>query len=313
MTISSATPTGGRRSAPEPAVGAGRQADSRRRVVSRLASGILTAPGLALLVLLAAGPLIALVIDGFTTDSTGFTLENFADTLGSAVFVKQLVRTVIVALIVTVASMALSWPAAWALGRYVPARTRQVVLGIALVPFITSQLLLMYGFMTLTQPKGPLMSLLAVVGVDSGSSLLYTPVATVLMLIYESIPTAVLVLTAASTQIDESVLESARVLGAGRLRVFGTVIWPLSVRMVGVNFGLTFVMTIGAFAEPAILGGPNGQLVGNVIQSQLSSGVGQHSATALSLLLLVIALVVVGVVAGALSLTGGDSPEKETP
>ncbi|KQR50462.1 hypothetical protein ASF88_19990 [Leifsonia sp. Leaf336] len=78
-------------------------------------------------------------------------------------------------------------------------------------------------------------------------------------------------------------------------------IWPLSTAMIGVNFALTFVQTVGAFAEPAILGGPNGQMLGNTISAQLQAGVHQQFAVAMSLVLLVASLIVVGGVTGLLT------------
>jgi ABC-type spermidine/putrescine transport system permease subunit I len=71
--------------------------------------------------------------------------------------------------------------------------------------------------------------------------------------------------------------------------------------MIGINFALTFVQTVGAFAEPAILGGPSGQMLGNTISAQLQAGVHQAFAVAMSLVLLVASLAVVGAVTGLLT------------
>ena len=89
--------------------------------------------------------------------------------------------------------------------------------------------------------------------------------------------------------------------GASKGFVFTRVIWPLSTAMIGVNFALTFVQTVGAFAEPTILGGPNGQMLGNAISAQLSAGVHQQFAVAMSLVLLVTSLAIVGGVTGLLT------------
>jgi ABC-type spermidine/putrescine transport system permease subunit I len=64
------------------------------------------------------------------------------------------------------------------------------------------------------------------------------------------------------------------------------------------NFALTFVQTVGAFAEPGLLGGPRGQMLGNVIAEQLNSGSGRQFAVALALVLLVASLLVVALFAG---------------
>jgi ABC-type spermidine/putrescine transport system permease subunit I len=269
-----------------------------RSAGSALARAGLLTPGLVLLVLFAFLPLVALVVTGFLNDASQVTAANFTHALTSGTYMGLLGRTLLISFAVTVVSIALGWPAAWALARHVRPSRRSLILGLVIIPYITSQLLLIYGLLTLIQAGGPLSFLLTHVHMaDAQASFLYTPWATVLMLIYESLPTAILVMYSASESIDASVLEAARTLGARPGYVLRRVIWPLSSSMVVVNFTLTFVQTVGAFAEPAILGGPGGQMLGNAIQSQLSSGAGPGFAVALSLLLLASSLVIVGGVA----------------
>ncbi|WGD37223.1 ABC transporter permease [Lysinibacter sp. HNR] len=267
-----------------------------------LGTGFLLTPGGLMLVVFAAFPLGALIVIGFTTNAGSFTLENFAAMLGNPVYMALLGRTLLIAVCVTVMSIALGWPAAWALARYTRPRTRPLILGFVIIPYITSQLLLIYGFVSLIQAGGPVMSLLSGLGlVDANASIMYTPLANILMLIQESVPTAILIMFSASEQINSSVLEASRTLGASKRFVFTRVVWPLSSAMIGVNFALTFVQTVGAFAEPAILGGPGGQMLGNTISTQLLSGAHQQFAVAMSLVLLVAGLVVVGIVTGLLA------------
>jgi ABC-type spermidine/putrescine transport system permease subunit I len=211
-------------------------------------------------------------------------------------------RTLLIAFCVTVTCIALAWPAAWALARYTNPKAKTIILGLVIIPYITSQLLLIYGFVSLIQAGGPVMSLLSAIGlVDSQASIMYTPAASILMLIIESFPTAILVMYSASEQIGASVLEASRTLGASKRFAFTRVVWPLSTAMISVNFAITFVQTVGAFAEPTILGGPTGQMVGNTIAAQLQSGVHQQFAVAMSLVLLVASLAIVGAVVGLLA------------
>ncbi|HEV7184830.1 MAG TPA: ABC transporter permease [Leifsonia sp.] len=274
----------------------------RRRARGALGTGFLLTPGGLLLVLFAALPLCALLFIGFTTDAGSFSFANFAQFFGTSAYMSLLGRTLLIAFCVTVLSIALGWPAAWALARYTSPKVKPLILGFVIIPYITSQLLLIYGFVSLVQAGGPVMSLLSAVGLASPqASIMYTPAANVLMLVQESIPTAILVMYSASEQINGSVLEASRTLGASKGFVFTRVIWPLCSAMIAVNFALTFVQTVGAFAEPAILGGPNGQMLGNTISTQLSAGVHQAFAVAMSLVLLVASLAVVGAVAGLLA------------
>lgn len=262
-----------------------------------VATGFLLTPGGLLLGLCAALPLAAIVVSGFTSEAGSFTFANFRQIFGNSVYMSLLGRTLLIAFFVTVISIGLAWPASWALARYTRPRLKPLILGLVIIPYITSQLLLIYGFVSLIQAGGPVMSGLSAIGLASPqASIMYTPTANILMLILEATPTAVLVMYSASEQINGSVLEASRTLGASKRFVFTRVIWPLSSAMIGVNFALTFVQTVGAFAEPTILGGPNGQMLGNALATQLQSGVNQQFAVAMSLVLLVASLAVVGAV-----------------
>ncbi|PRY13613.1 ABC transporter permease [Kineococcus rhizosphaerae] len=265
-------------------------------------TAVLLAPGGVLLVLFAALPVLALLVIGFTRPDGSVGVANFTQVLGSSTYVPLLLKTLLVAFAVTVLSIAIAWPAAWALARYVSPRRRSTVLGLVVIPFITSQLLTIYGFVVLLQAGGPVMWLVSRLGLTSAqASLMYTPTATFVVLVVESLPTAMLVLHSASEQVDGNLLEASRTLGSGRFGTFVRVVWPVCSSMVGVNFALTFVQTVGAFAEPNIVGGPSGQMYGSTIAAQLQQGVNQQFAVALSLVMLLAGLVVVGVVTAALA------------
>ena len=270
----------------------------------RIGGHLPVVPGLVLLGLFAVLPLAALAWTGFTENTgSGLTLAHFDQALTSPVYLSLLGRTLWVAFGVTVISIAVGWPAAWALAKLVDQRRRNMLLGLVVIPYITSQLLLIYAMLVLVQVRGPLMTVLHGAHLaGEQSSIAYTPTATWVMLIYESVPTAVLVMYSAAERIDVQMLDAARSLGASRWRVFGHVIWPLSSTILAANFTLTFVQTVGAFAESAVLGGPNGQLLGNAIAEQISDGGSRAFAVALSLVLLLASLIVVGFVAGVLSL-----------
>jgi ABC-type spermidine/putrescine transport system permease subunit I len=275
-----------------------------RRARGAVATGFLLTPGGILLVLFAALPLGALLVVGFTSDSGGFTIANFGQMFQTPVYLSLLGKTLLIAFGVTVLSIGVAWPAAWALARYTRPRLKPLILGFIIIPYITSQLLLIYGFVSLIQAGGPIMTVLTAIGLTGPqASIMYTPLANILVLVQESLPTAMLIMYSASEQIDGSILEASRSLGASKTFVFSRVIWPLSSAMIGVNFAITFVQTVGAFAEPSILGGPDGQMLGNTISAQLSSGVHESFAVATSLVLLVASLAIVGAVTGLLTLS----------
>lgn len=272
-----------------------------RRTGALLGNAALAAPGVVLLALFSVIPLILLLIQAFHSDQQMLGFAQFARVVESPQYLWLLARTLGIALLVTVVSIAVSWPVAWAIGQHVRERSRPTMLALVIIPFLTSQLLLIYAMMVLLGAGGPLMAPLEAIGlVERGGSILYTPLATIVMFVYESISVIVIVLYTAAERVDIRLLAAARSLGAGRVRTFFTVILPASAAPLTAAVGITFVATAGAFAESSVLGGPDGTLFGNVIADRISGGAAEGPTAALSVLLLAASLLVVLVLAWAI-------------
>ncbi len=269
-----------------------------------LGSHVTALPGVALLVVFVALPMGLLAWAALEAPAGGVTTASFADAVGDPVYRSLLLRSLRVALEVVVISLAIGWPVAWALAKVIGPRWRTVLLSLAVIPYLTSQLLLIYSMLVLLAANGPLMNALHVLGLaDASASIDYTPTATLVMLVYESVPTVILVMYSACERLDDRLLEAARSLGAPRRQVFLRVVWPLSVPATVASLVLVFVQTAGAFAESAILGGPSGQLIGNAISDQIQNGGSRAFASALALTLLAASLLVVAVAALAIGAT----------
>jgi len=129
---------------------------------------------------------------------------------------------------------------------------------------------------------------------ESGDTLLYTPWATYITLVYESLPIMILVMYTSSDRITNDQLDAARSLGAGKLAIVRTVIIPLSGVGVVTAATLVFIPVLGSFAESSILGGPNGQLFGNLINDAIKITNDHPLAAALSFVLLLTVLLMAG-------------------
>ncbi|WP_309131227.1 ABC transporter permease [Brevibacterium sp.] len=265
--------------------------------LARVGRLILAMPGIGLLALFSIVPLVLLVVDAVNAP-TGLGFDQFARVVENPQYLERLAFTLGMAFVVTVVSIAISWPVAWTIGRHVGERNRPVLLALVIIPFLTSQLLLIYAMMVLLGAKGPLMAPLESLGLAAeGASILYTPWATLVMFVYESISVIVIVLYTAAERIDPRLLAASRTLGAGQVRTFFTVIVPASATQLIAAVGITFVATAGAFAESAVLGGPEGTLFGNIIADRISGGGDDGVTAALAVVLLVASLAVVVVLA----------------
>jgi spermidine/putrescine transport system permease protein len=267
------------------------------------ASGALVGPAALVLGVMVVAPLVTLVWYTVTPDIGGtssgtLSFENVSHIFSTSLYGRQLVKTLVTAAIAAVATVLLAWPAAWALSR-LPARRRNLMLSLVVVPYLTSYLLLIYSVFVLLSAGGPLFSGLHALGlVGKDTSLLYHQVATVIVLAYENLPIALFVLYSTSEQIESDLLTAAGSLGASPLARFRQVVLPLSATGLFTAFVLVFVPMCGAFVEPQVLGGPRGFLLGNTINDQLTTISAPHFAASLSIMLLLGIFAVVGVLYG---------------
>jgi spermidine/putrescine transport system permease protein len=264
-------------------------------VTGRIGRHLAMLPSAAILVLLVFVPVGMLVYFSLSSTSTPFpSLENYARTIEESLYPRLFVRSLWLAFHVTVICIVIAWPAGWALAKLVPKQLAILLLALLLVPYLTSYLLLIYAMLVLLSANGPLMSMLNAFHLASSeSSILYTPWATLVMLVYENLPISVLILYAAAERIDDDLIDAARSLGAAGWQVTRRVICPLILPSLFACFVLVFIPVAGSFVEPQILGGPNGLLIGNVINDQITQVDNAPFGATLSLLLLLFVLTIV--------------------
>lgn len=271
---------------------------SRRRFRGGLFA-LVNAPTAAILTLMVVLPLLVLFWYSFApnvSQLTHLSWDTYRKIFTRSFYLKLYGKTFVTAGSAALITVVAAWPAAWALSR-IRSAWRNIVLGLVIVPYLTSYLLLIYSIFVVVGPGSPIVWLLSSIGlVSSDASLVYTQGATVLMLAYENIPIALFVIFAASLRIEQAHLQAAASLGAGRLQRFRQVIAPLSVGGLLAAFILVFVPMGGAFVEPQILGGTNGTLIGNVIDDQLNTVDDPSMAAALSILLLLGILIIIAAV-----------------
>jgi len=250
---------------------------------------VLAVPGLAILASLVAVPVLLQVVTSMGLDETSPRFPDWAAWnrfFGSSLYARVLFKSLWTGALATLIAIVIAWPVGWAISR--ASRTAQKwLLGMVVLPYLVSTVLLIYGVFVLLAGNGPFMSLLALTHlVNAESSILYTHSATILMLAYEALPVMILVIYASSENIDQVILESARSLGAGRFKRFTKVIVPLTLPGLLAGSVLVYVPSVGSFVESQILGGPNGIMIGNVIADQIKRINDPVFAAALSLMLL---------------------------
>lgn len=196
-----------------------------------------------------------------------FTLENFRRAL-DPLYVRVLWTSLRIALLTTGLALLVGYPAAYFIATR-PARRRLVLLVLVVLPFWTNLLIRTYAWIVLLNREGVVNRVLRAVGViDDPLTLLNTPTAIVIGLLYAYLPLMILPLFSAIERLGTSTREAAEDLGAGPVRTFFRVTLPLTLPGVMAGCIFVFVPTLGNFIVPDLLGGGKTIMVGNLIQAQ---------------------------------------------
>lgn len=205
---------------------------------------------------------------GFEID-TSFTLDNYAKAFEQPVYQTLILRSLYMSGAATVATVLLCYPIAYFVAFHVH-RGKMLWLILLTLPFWTSYLLRVFAWKTVLGYNGVINSALMSVGlIDQPLEfLLYSQSAVIITLAHAWAPFAILPIYVSLEKIDRSLLEAATDLGDGPWRRFLRVTLPLSAPGIIAATLLIFIPTVGDYITPALLGGPDGVMIGNMIQMQ---------------------------------------------
>jgi ABC-type spermidine/putrescine transport system permease subunit I len=252
---------------------------------------LLAAPLLIYMVVLYALPVVAMLLRS-VNDPT-WTLANYTTLLDDVVFQKTFWITINTSVTVTLGCLILGYPVAMGLVR--AKSMAPFILVIILLPFWTSVLVRSYAWMVLLGRHGLVNeSLLALGMIDRPIRILNTPLATQIAMIHILLPYMILPIANALRQIDPSLIRAASGLGATPFMTFRQVILPLSMSGVAAGTLLTFVLALGFYITPAMVGGPRDITLSMLIAQQVDQLNWAYAAT-LSAVLLATALAILAV------------------
>jgi spermidine/putrescine transport system permease protein len=198
-----------------------------------------------------------------------FTLKNYRDIMERPIYGTLLWRSLWISTMATVFTVLLCYPMAYFVAFHVH-RNKMVWIVLMTLPFWTSYLLRVFAWKVVLGYEGVINSGLIWVGWIEAplQFLLYSPTAVIITLAHAWAAFAILPLYVSLEKIDKSLLEAATDLGDGPMRRFFRITLPLSLPGVISASILIFIPTTGDYITPALLGGPNGMMIGNLIQMQ---------------------------------------------
>lgn len=237
------------------------------------------------------GPMIYMVAVSFATnngDGYGFrwqfTLDNYRK-LRDPVYLQCFKQSFQLAFSTTILVVLIGYPFGYFMAK-LSARGKKIMMFLIMVPFWTSSLIRLYGWIIILQVKGVLNTVLKAMGlIEKPLKILYSYPAVLIGMVYALLPFMILAVYSSVEKMDWSLVEAARDLGASPVRAFATVTLKLTLPGLLSGVILTFVPSMGLFFIADILGGNKIVLVGSLIQDQLTRGSNWPFAAALAVIL----------------------------
>ena len=221
-----------------------------------------------------------------------FTLSNYL-TIFDFTYVRILVKSSLIALIATFLCICISYPFALFL-REKSEKTRNLMIKLVMVPFLTNSLIRTYGWIVLLRKNGIINTALVSLNITDGPvSLMYNDLGIIIGMTYTLLPFMILPLSSAVFKIDNSLIEAARDLGAGPIKIFKNIIFPQTASGVFNGSLMVFIPAIGYFFIADILGGGKAMIIGNLIKNQFLTARNWPLGSAISIFLIIVTFLLV--------------------
>jgi spermidine/putrescine transport system permease protein len=239
-------------------------------------------------------PLVCMVVMSLWQRTGGeivasWDLQNYINFFSKPHLVKALINSLEISLIVTVISIVLAYPLAWIIAFRVPERWQRTALILAILPFWTSYVVRSYAWLLVLSKKGIVNSFLLDAGIIAEPlAIASTRYATIIGFVHFFVMLLTLTIYANLKQLSPNYARAAADLGAGPVRTFWHVILPLTMPGVMVGGFLTFVLCIGDYITPKILGGSNELVLPQVIMLQIGRRADFPNAAAMSIILMLV-------------------------
>lgn len=249
---------------------------------------LLILPSLSIVMIFVIYPIFNSIVRSFQhPDSGSFTFENYSYFFTDSIQLENISYTIFVAFATVVLTVLISYPLSIYL-RFSKSKISQWLFSLNLIPYFVPGMVAIYAVMVIINDAGVINRIGQLMGMDIRPGLLYNYKGIILMNIWFNIPFVTLIVTAALSGIKESVIESAKDIGASKFTIFRKIILPLSYKdaMIAVTF--VFMGNIGSFTTPFLIGGNSPKMLGIALFDQFNSYMAYNRAAALSVIMFVI-------------------------
>jgi spermidine/putrescine transport system permease protein len=254
--------------------------------------GLMFPGGFWLVVFFALPLLLIFVISFLSRNDLGYpvlplTLDNYQQTF-DPLYLNLFLFSLWISLLTTLITLLISFPVALYIAR-APKRWRNLLVILVMIPFWTNFLARTYALQFLMRANGPINTLLLALGlIHEPISILSTPLAVLIGLVYGELPFMILPLYTSLEKFDWSLLDAAQDLGANIRKAFLRVMLPLTMPGILAGSILVFVPSVGSYITVELMGGGKTNMIGRVIAAQFGVASNWPFGSAISLLLMVV-------------------------
>ncbi|MFV0491714.1 MAG: ABC transporter permease [Pseudorhodobacter sp.] len=237
-------------------------------------------------------PLIDVMIMSVTEPAPG--LGNYVKVLTGSLYIKVFINTFATAALVTVCCLGVGYPLAFLMVHTTPNRAMMILLLITM-SFWTSFLVRTYAWMVLLGNNGPVIWLMQMMGVEDPPALLFTRFSSTLAMVHILAPYMIMNIYSVMQKIDRTLIRSAESMGARGGALFRHVYLPLTAPGIANGSVLVFVICLGFYVTPVLLGSPREQMAAGLIGRQIEEFLAFGLGSAMAILLLIATLIILGV------------------
>lgn len=235
----------------------------------------------------------AFIQKGNAITTFSFTLDNFSKFF-DPIFVSVLIKSFVLGIITTVLCLLIGYPVAYAISKC-KENTQTILILLITFPTWINMLMRTYAWINILSSKGIIGNVFQLLGFGE-VSFLYTDFAVVLGMVYDFLPFMILPIHASLSKMDKSLIEASNDLGANPITTFWKITFRLSLGGVLTGITMVFLPAVSSFVIPKLLGGGQYALIGNFIEQQFINVGDWHFGSAVSLILAVLVIVLMGLI-----------------
>lgn len=252
---------------------------------------MMLAPGLIILLVCLAVPLLKVLVPTFTAGD--YPLSSYVQFFQDEYYLKIFFRTVRIAVITTVFCMIGGIPTAYFISRC-DKKWRGLLLAASIFPMMTNSVIRSFAWINILGSNGIINRLLTALNmVEKPMKLLYTDFAIIIGSVYLFLPLMIVTVTGVMENIDDDMMEAAQSLGENRFSAFMKVIFPMSLPGIIVGGILVFTGTLTAYTTPQLLGGNSNMVLATLIYQRAMSVGDWNGASVVALIMIVVTLAVI--------------------